>query len=199
MKHYVAIFTLIMGLAAVASAKELAIGSDLPSPEYTMQAVGGGEVSLNSAMGEAGLVVIFSCNTCPWVLAWEDRYVSLTSAYEPKGVGFVAINSNADYRDGVDSMGEMTTHASAMGYNFPYTVDVDSRLAREFGATRTPHVYVFDNSGKLVYRGAIDDNARKRAKVEETYLANALDAMLGGETVEQHSTKALGCSIKFSD
>ncbi|MFC1480808.1 redoxin family protein [Candidatus Neomarinimicrobiota bacterium] len=199
MKIKLVLFTLIAGLVSTAGAGELAIGSDLPSPDYTMQAVGGSEVSLKSAMGKEGLVVIFSCNTCPWVMAWEDRYVTLASAYEPKGLGFVAVNSNAAYRTGVDSMDEMAAHAKDKGYNFDYTVDVDSKLAREFGATRTPHVYVFDKLGKLVYRGAIDDNAHKPKAVEETYLADALDALLAGKTIEQNSTKALGCSIKFSD
>ena len=189
----------VFGLVSFAVAEELAIGSDIPSPNYTMQAVGGGEVSLKSAMGEEGLVVIFSCNTCPWVLAWEDRYVTLASAFEPKGLGFVAVNSNAASRNGVDSMDKMTVHAEAGKYNFDYTVDVDSKLAREFGASRTPHVYVFDKAGKLVYRGAIDDKAHKPKKVEEAYLADALDAMLAGEVIKQHSTKALGCAIKFSD
>ncbi len=193
------ILTLTAGLISIGSAKELAIGSDIPLPDYAMPVVGGGEVSLESKVGDQGLVVIFSCNTCPWVLAWEDRYVSLVDAYEPKGFGFIAVNSNAAYRNGVDSMDEMTAHAQAKSYNFSYTVDKDSRLAREFGATRTPHIYVFDKAGKLVYRGAIDDNAHKPNKVEDTYLADALDAMLAGKAIVQHSTKALGCTIKFSD
>jgi peroxiredoxin len=199
MKLRTLLLTLAVGLITIGNADELAIGSDLPIPDYTMPDVDGGKVSLKSKMGDEGLVVIFSCNTCPWVLAWEDRYVSLVDAYESKGFGFIAVNSNAGYRNGVDSMDEMIAHAQAKGYNFSYTVDKSSRLAREFGATRTPHVFVFDKAGKLVYRGAIDDNAHKPDQVEATYLADALDAMLAGEVIKQHSTKALGCTIKFSD
>lgn len=179
--------------------KELALDSSIPLADLKLQDVSGKEVSLSDARGDSGLVVIFSCNTCPWVIAWEDRYVELAKAYQPKGVGFVAVNSNEAYRDKGDSYTDMQNHARDKGYNFYYTLDAGSRLARAFGATRTPHVFLFDSKGKLVYRGAIDDNSRRPAKVKEAYLADALDSILADRSVKTASTKALGCTIKFSD
>ncbi|MCH8328634.1 MAG: redoxin family protein [Candidatus Marinimicrobia bacterium] len=162
-----------------------------------MKAVGNTDVTLNGSRGEAGLVVIFSCNTCPWVKAWEDRYVTLADAFIPKGFGVIAINSNAASRSRGENFDDMTAHAHENGYNFTYALDGGARLATEFGASRTPHVFVFDAEGTLVYRGAIDDNANQPDQVEDEYLADALSAMLAGQKIVQHSTKALGCAIKF--
>ncbi len=178
--------------------KELPLGSDLPKGEVKMLDIGGEMLSLNDIKKENGLVVIFSCNTCPWVIAWQDRYVELAAQYQDKGVGFVAINPNAAYRDKGDGYLDMQMHAKEYGYNFYYTLDENSELARVFGATRTPHIYVFDKTDKLVYRGAIDDNARKRAEVEETYLDDALAAILTESEISVASTKALGCTIKYN-
>jgi glutathione peroxidase-family protein len=163
-----------------------------------MADISGKDISLNDAKGKNGLLVIFSCNTCPWVIAWEDRYVELAETYKDKGVGIVAINSNEKQFETVDSMEEMQAHAKEQGYNFYYTMDNGSKLASEFGATRTPHIYLFDKKDKLVYRGAIDDNARKPDKVENTYLADAIDNMLAGSAIDPAATKALGCAIKFA-
>jgi histidinol-phosphate/aromatic aminotransferase/cobyric acid decarboxylase-like protein/peroxiredoxin len=178
MKQYSKIMLLIT--MSFLWAKELELGSTLPLSEIKMADISGKDVSLKDAKGENGLLVIFSCNMCPWVIAWEDRYVSLTNEFKPQGVGIIAINSNEKQFDSVDSMEEMQKHAKELGYNFYYTMDQGSKLAREFGATRTPHIYLFDQNDKLVYRGAIDDNARKPDKVEQTYLADAIDNMLGG-------------------
>ncbi len=180
------------------SAKELDIGSKLSMGDIKMADISGKSISLNDAKGKNGLLVIFSCNTCPWVIAWEDRYLSLANEYQPKGVGIIAINSNEKQFDSVDSMEEMQKHAQKLGYNFYYTMDQEARLAREFGATRTPHIYLFNNDDKLVYRGAIDDNARHPDQVEKRYLADAIEHMLAGSPIDPVSTKALGCSIKFA-
>ncbi|HBN45979.1 MAG: thioredoxin family protein [Candidatus Marinimicrobia bacterium] len=196
MKQYSKIMLLIT--MSFLWAKELELGSTLPLSEIKMADISGKDVSLKDAKGENGLLVIFSCNMCPWVIAWEDRYVSLTNEFKPQGVGIIAINSNEKQFDSVDSMEEMQKHAKELGYNFYYTMDQGSKLAREFGATRTPHIYLFDQNDKLVYRGAIDDNARKPDKVEQTYLADAIDNMLAGTKIDPTVTKALGCGIKFA-
>ncbi len=177
--------------------KELALGAGIPLADLKMLDVSSDTVSLGTAVGPNGLVVIFSCNTCPWVIAWEGRYVELAGAYKPKGFGFVAVNPNEAYREKKDSYASMQAHAKEKGYNFYYALDKDSKLARAFGATHTPHVFVFNAEGKLVYRGAIDDDAKNPDKVEETYLADALDACLAGKPVKTTSSKALGCTIKF--
>ena len=180
-------------------AKEIDLGSKLPSEDIKMLDVSGKKISLGDAKGENGLLVIFSCNTCPWVIKWEDRYVELTKTYKPKGIGVIAINSNEMTFQSSDSMEKMKEHANDNNYNFYYTMDEGSKLAREFGASRTPHVYLFDNNDELVYRGAIDDNANKARKVKKPYVANAIDAMLNGNDIKYASTKALGCGIKFKN
>ena len=196
MKKFISL--ILIGCLTILSAKELDLGSILPLGDIKMADISGKDVSLNDAKGKNGLLVIFSCNTCPWVIAWEDRYVELAETYKDKGVGIVAINSNETQFENVDSMEEMQAHAKEQGYNFYYTMDNGSKLASEFGATRTPHIYLFDNKDKLVYRGAIDDNARKPDKVENTYLADAIDNMLAGSAIDPAATKALGCAIKFA-
>jgi len=196
MKKFISL--ILIGCLTILSAKELDLGSILPLGDIKMADISGKDVSLNDAKGKNGLLVIFSCNACPWVIAWEDRYVELADTYKDKGVGIVAINSNETQFENVDSMEEMQEHAKEQGYNFYYTMDNGSKLASEFGATRTPHIYLFDKKDKLVYRGAIDDNARKPDKVENTYLADAIDNMLAGNTIDPTATKALGCAIKFA-
>ena len=196
MKKFISL--ILIGCLTILSAKELDLGSILPLGDIKMADISGKDISLNDAKGKNGLLVIFSCNTCPWVIAWEDRYVELAETYKDKGVGIVAINSNEKQFETVDSMEEMQAHAKEQGYNFYYTMDNGSKLASEFGATRTPHIYLFDKKDKLVYRGAIDDNARKPDKVENTYLADAIDNMLAGNTIDPTATKALGCAIKFA-
>ncbi|RMF06187.1 MAG: thioredoxin family protein [Candidatus Neomarinimicrobiota bacterium] len=180
-------------------AKELILGADIPLPDRKMPEISGQEISLQEALGSQGLVVIFSCNTCPWVKAWQDRYVSLAAEYQPRGIRFIAINSNAAYREKGDSFADMKTHARQYGYNFLYALDPQSELAKAFGASHTPQVFLFDAHGKLVYRGAIDDNARHPDQVERPYLKNALDELLAGKPISLPSTKALGCSIKFAE
>jgi glutathione peroxidase-family protein len=196
MKKFISL--ILIGCLTILSAKELDLGSILPLGDIKMADISGKDVSLNDAKGKNGLLVIFSCNTCPWVIAWEDRYVELAETYKDKGVGIVAINSNEKQFETVDSMEEMQAHAKEQGYNFYYTMDNGSKLASEFGATRTPHIYLFDKKDKLVYRGAIDDNARKPDQVENTYLADAIDNMLTGSAIDPAATKALGCAIKFA-
>jgi len=193
MKH---IFS-TMFIFSVLFSKELEIGSSMPLMDHQLSDISGKSLSLKDIKGKEGTLVIFSCNTCPWVIRWEDRYVTIADAYATKGIGIIAVNSNEDRFDGDDSMDEMIQHAKENGYNFPYAQDPGSKLAYAFGATKTPHIYLFDNDDKLVYRGAIDDNAKSAKKVEQTYLADAIDALLAGEDISKKTSKALGCSIKF--
>jgi len=166
--------------------------------DVKMVDVSGKKVSLNDAVGENGLLVVFSCNTCPWVDAWEDRYISVSKLSQKKGVGMIAINPNQGSRNKGDGMVDMQTRAKKAKYDFYYTLDKESKLASAFGASKTPHIYLFNNKGTLVYRGAIDDNARKPKKVKKAYLMDAIDAMVAGEKIEMASTKALGCGIKYA-
>ena len=178
-------------------AGELEIGSTMPLKDLKLADISGKNITLANAKGDVGTLVVFSCNTCPWVIRWEDRYVSLANTYAQKGIGMIAVNSNAARFGGEDSLEEMLEHAKNNGYNFPYAQDPESELASAFGATKTPHIYLFDGDDKLVYRGAIDDNAKNAKKVDVPFLANAIDALLAGNPINPQTTKALGCSIKF--
>lgn len=180
-------------------AGELEIGSSIPLADYEMLDTSDKKISLNAAKGSEGLLVIFSCNTCPWVDAWEDRYIDLADKCLSKGIGMIAVNSNEAYRDRGDGLDDMKARAKKLEYPFHYALDEGSRLAVAFGATRTPHIFLFNKEGKLIYRGAIDDNARDSNKVKKPYLMNAIDEMLAGKPVKVKSTKALGCSIKFPE
>jgi peroxiredoxin len=190
------ILSIITGITFL-TAGELEIGSAMPLMDHQLADISGSTMTLADVKGDAGTLVVFSCNTCPWVIRWEDRYVTLANTYAPKGIGMIAVNSNAARFGSEDSLEEMVEHAKNNGYNFPYAQDPESELASAFGATKTPHIYLFNADDKLVYLGAIDDNAKNAKKVEVPFLANAIDALLAGNPINPQTTKALGCSIKF--
>ena len=194
MKKYFSLFVICF---CFIHGKELEIGLGIPLIDHRLLNIQGDYLSLNDVKGENGLLVIFSCNTCPWVIRWEDRYVTITEKYKKSGIGVIVVNSNEDQFDNKDSIDEMKKHAKDNNYNFPYVQDFGSKLAYAFGATRTPHIFLFDKNDKLVYRGAIDDNAKSAKKVEEPFLENAIEALINGQSIDVSSTKALGCSIKF--
>ena len=186
----------VLGLNLLFAA-ELQIGSQIPEINHKLNDVSGKQITLAEVKGDKGTLVIFSCNTCPWVLKWEKRYVDISKRYKNKGVGIIAVNSNVSRFDGDDSLEKMAIHAREKNYNFIYAQDPNARLAYAFGATKTPHVYLFNDQNQLVYRGAVDDNARSEFDVDEAFLMNALDQMLAGEQITKPVSKALGCSIKF--
>lgn len=188
---------LITMLATAPVMEQLQVGDKAPKTGLKMTGIDGKQVSLDQLKKKNGVCVIFSCNTCPWVVAWEDRYNELNAMCEKENIGFVLVNSNEAKRSGEDSMEEMKAHASEKGYDeFAYVVDKEHVLADAFGATKTPDVFLFNGDMELVYKGAIDDNAKQPDAVEQTYLKNALKALLAGEKADPAETKALGCTIK---
>ena len=175
----------------------LKIGDKAPMTETKMESTSNKAMSLESLKASNGTLVIFSCNTCPFVIQWEDRYPGLAELAKSNNIGFGLINSNEARRRGDDSMDEMVKHAKEKGYaEVPYLIDEESALANAFGAKTTPHVFLFDKDWKLVYEGAIDDNSRSAANVEEEYLNNALNNLAKGLKIDPNDTKAVGCSIK---
>ena len=186
----------LFSLASIQAA-ELGIGSQMPNTDHLLNDISGIQITLNEIKGENGTLIIFSCNTCPWVIRWEDRYVEIANSYLKKGIGMIAINSNVARFNGDDSLNKMKKHAKEKKYNFPYAQDPKAKLAYAFGATKTPHVYLFNEKDNLVYRGAIDDNARDADAVEEPFLSNAIDQLLAGRKIKKTTSKAIGCSIKF--
>ena len=154
------------------------------------------KMSLNNNFNENGLLVVFSCNTCPFVVMWEDRYRQLEKMCQINNIGMVYINSNEAKRDGDDSQEAMKNYAKNMGYSFPYLIDEKSAIANAFGAKTTPHTYLFNKNKSLVYKGAIDDNFRDISQVKQTYLLDAIEQMVAGQDIKLKETNAKGCSIK---
>ena len=188
---------ILSGFSFVKGDKMLEIGADAPMTDYEMKGISGKSFTLEEIKDENGLLVIFSCNTCPFVLGWEERYPKLGDLTRKNNIGMVLVNSNEAKRKGEDSMRAMQNHHSKAGYNTPYVIDESSKLANAFGAKTTPHVYLFDADMKLKYRGSINDkyeNSDKKAR--EEYLQKAIKAMLNGEEIDPKETKQIGCSIK---
>ena len=178
-------------------AKELSIGNEILGVDYILKNIDGNDTSLDKLKKSNGILVVFSCNTCPWVIRWQDRYNLLSAFSRKNDIGFVAVNSNARLHESVDSMDEMIYHATTNEYGFPYVLDKDAKLAKAFGAMKTPHVYLFNSDNKLVYTGAIDDNAKSAKKVKNNYLMDAIRALGTNKKIKISQTKALGCSIKY--
>ena len=182
---------------------ELAIGSKAPLADVLMMNVNGTQMSLNTAAGPNGLLVVFSCNTCPFVVGngeksdgWEGRYNETGRFAKENGVAMVLVNSNEAKRDNHDSMDAMKAHAKDSNYGMPYLLDANHQLADAFGALKTPHVYLFDGDMNLVYRGSIDDNVSDAEAVSARYVQDAITAVANGKPVSVAETKAIGCSIK---
>ncbi len=186
-----------LAVLVATTASPLTLGETAPSSDVRMLNVDGRELSIADIRGARGTLVVFTCNHCPYAKAWERRLVTLGNTYRDRGFGVIAVNPNdaEAYED--DSYPEMQKQARAKGYAFPYVVDATSGVARAFAATRTPEAFLFDAGGKLVYHGAIDDNAEDASKVTKHYLRDALEAVAGGAPVQVAETKAIGCSIKF--
>ena len=195
MKKLITIFLFI--LAMNSSAFALKIGDVIPSTETKMKNVDEKEITLSSIKDKNGLLVIFSCNACPFVKAWESRMVALGNEYKGKGVGVVAINANDPQMVPEDGFEVMKTRYKEKGFQFPYVVDATSDLARAFGATRTPEVFLFNKEGKLIYHGAIDDDAHEPEKVKNRYLVDALHALISEKKIVNQETNFIGCTIKF--
>lgn len=177
---------------------ELAINSQLPQPDYKMKDVSGKSISLNDIKTAKGLLVIFSCNTCPYVKLSETRIKEYSDFCLANGIGCILVNSNEAQRSEDDSFDEMVKYYSAQKLKCTYAVDEKSQLANAFGAGRTPQCFLF-NSKNLIYKGAIDDNVKDPAAVKDAYLKNALTALLKNETPKMQETKSIGCTIKRTE
>jgi peroxiredoxin len=143
------------------------------------------------------VAVIFSCNHCPYVRAWEDRMVHIQADYADKGVQLVAINANDATKYPDDSFLRMKERARERGFNFPYLYDETQETAQAYGAERTPEVFLFDKNGTLRYHGAIDDNYDNPNAVRSHYLRQAIDAVLAGQAPATAQTAPVGCTIKW--
>ena len=169
--------------------------------DFELKSVTGKMVSLRDYATAKGFIVTFTCNTCPYSKLYEDRLVQLHQKYAAKGYPVVAINPNDVNISPGDSFQEMQKRAKQKNFPFAYLQDESQEVAKRYGATRTPHVYVLTRTGsndlKVAYIGAVDDNSGDPEKVQKRYIETALDHILAGKPVPQTSTKSIGCTIKW--
>lgn len=169
-----------------------------PAVDFELKGVDGKNYSLKSFGDKKAIVVVFSCNHCPYVQAYEDRMVQLQRDYGPRGLTLVAINSNDETNYPEDSFPNMVKRAKEKKFNFSYLRDETQDTARKYGAICTPHVFAFDQKRLLQYKGRIDDN-RNPHDVKSRDLRNALDAILSGKPPPVQETRPFGCSIKWKN
>lgn len=196
MKKLLILLLVIASVPAIASKGTTGIGDKATLTDIKMLDVSGEKVSLADVTKENGLLVLFSSNTCPFVINWQDRYPEIKNWADQHNVGMIVLNSNYGNRDGVDSYDAMKKHAREYGYNFHYVVDEDSKIANEFGGQTTPHAFLFDSDQKLVYKGALDDNYKSAAGVKKAYVKDAIESISNGKEIAVAETKPVGCSIK---
>jgi peroxiredoxin len=174
---------------------------DQPAPDFDLPGVDGKRYSLASFADDRLLVVVFSCNHCPYVTGSEDRMIAFARYYAPRGVAFVAINSNETDNHPTDSFEHMVRRAKEKQFPFPYLRDESQSVARAYGALRTPHYYLFDKSPsgqwRLRYTGRMDDNPRNPGRETTHELADAVDALLAGREPPVRATNPIGCNVKW--
>lgn len=174
----------------------LPIGSELPKSEQKVKDISGKEITLKSAATVNGLLVMFSCNTCPYVIKNQQRTKEICNYALAKKLGVVVLNSNEAYRTSDDSFDEMKSYAKEQKYNWFYAVDNNSELANAFGANRTPECFLFDKDLKLAYHGAIDDNPADATAVSRHHLKEAINELTKGKEITMKETRSVGCTIK---
>jgi peroxiredoxin len=167
------------------------------APDFSLKGVDHQTYSLSSFKAAKVLVIVFSCNHCPYVVGSEDRILKFHGDYSARGVALVAINSNEDEQHPNDSFDHMIERAKAKGFKFPYLRDDTQKVAVAYGALRTPHFYVFDAQRKLRYTGRMDDNPRNPGKETTHELRDAVDAVLAGTTPAVELTNPIGCNVKW--
>ncbi len=187
---------LIISSFTLLSFDPLTIGSALPKADVKLKDVCGKEISLKDAKQENGLLVMFSCNTCPFVVKNQERTKEISEYAMSKDFGVAILNSNEAYRSNVDSYADMQRYAREQNYKWNYLLDTDSEIANAFGANRTPECFLFDRNLKLIYHGAIDNNPSDAGSITRKHLQIAIDETLEGKAVSTSETKSVGCGIK---
>ena len=197
------IFTLLVlfttvSFAPTTSHKGYDIGD--VATDFKLENIDGNFVSLSDFKDAKGFIVVFTCNSCPYAVAYEDRVEALNKKYATQGYPVIAIMPNNVNTKPGDSMEAMQKRAKEKGFTFPYLMDDDQSIYPQYGATKTPHIYVLEATSKgpvVQYIGAIDDNYKDATLVKTKYVEAAVDALLSGTSIEVNKTKAIGCSIKI--
>lgn len=196
-KTFIAVIAIVVGSVFTSTNPGYRVG-DIAT-DFSLKNIDGKMVSLSNFKEAKGFIVVFTCNTCPYAVAYEDRVEALNKKYAPKGYPVIAIMpNNTDVKPG-DNMEAMKARAKAKGFTFPYLMDEGQTIYPQYGATKTPHVYILQKTPKgnqVKYIGAIDDNYQDAAAVKTKYIENAVDALLSGKEIQEKETRAIGCSIK---
>jgi peroxiredoxin len=194
------IFSLVFLTASSKRTADYGVGDSVS--DFKLKNVDGKYISLSDYKKSKGVILIFDCNTCPFSRAYNERIIALNEKYASQGFPVVTINSNDPEQSEGDSFEEMVDLAKRKNYSFPYLVDDSQNVARSFGATNTPHVFVLRNDNgnfKVSYIGAIDNNPRDGASASKKYVENAVNELLQNKPVSTTKTKALGCGIRFKE
>ena len=177
-------------------AEVIPIGSIMPKADVKMKDISGKEVSMRDALKENGVLVMFSCNTCPYVIKNQERTLLISEYAMKMKVGVIILNSNEAMRNGDDSFDEMKAYAKEQRYRWNYVVDSNHEIADAFGANRTPECFLFDKDLKLVYHGAIDDNPSDASAVNRQHLKEAITELSGNKEISVKESRSVGCTIK---
>lgn len=164
--------------------------------DFSLKNVDGTMKSLADYKDAKGYIVTFTCNHCPYSVMYEDRLIAIQDKYAKMGYPIIAINPNDPAVVDGDSYEDMQVRAKEKGFNFDYLYDDGQKIYPQYGATKTPHVFLLDAKRVVKYIGAIDDNARDASAVKEKYLENAIASLVAGNDPDPSTTKAIGCSIK---
>jgi len=177
-------------------ADPIGIGAAMPKADLKMKDVSGKEISMSDAKAQNGVLVMFSCNTCPYVVKNQERTVAIAQYAQSKKLGVIVLNSNEAYRGADDSYDAMKKYAEEQQYKWSYVVDKNHEVADAFGANRTPEVFLFDKNLKLVYHGAIDDNPSEAEQVSRHHLKEAINELVAGKDISVKESRSVGCTIK---
>ncbi|MEO6327499.1 MAG: thioredoxin family protein [Ginsengibacter sp.] len=174
----------------------LPIGGELPGGDIKMPDVNGNKVSMKEAKKKNGLLVMFTCNTCPFVIKNQQRTNAICKYALHNNIGVILINSNEGERDNDDSFSAMKAYAKKQGYQWNYVVDADNKIADAFGANRTPECYLFNSELKLSYHGAIDDSPGDERNISRQHLKEAINQQINGKDIAVKESRSVGCGIK---
>lgn len=202
MKYLLTLIIAVVSLVAQQGATAVGVTVGDAAPNFRLKNVDGKFVALDDYRSSKGLVVVFTCNHCPYSVKYEDRIISLAAETAKLGYPVVAINPNDPVKVPEDSYENMKVRAKEKGFSFPYIVDETQDIAKQYGAKRTPHVFVLTNDSgawKVSYVGAIDDNANDPENVESRFVLDAVKSLASGAAPAVTQTKAIGCTIKWKE
>jgi peroxiredoxin len=194
--------SMLMLIAAMVPALAQGYNAGDKARDFRLKNVDGNMVSMKDNQAAKGYILVFTCNHCPFSVKYEDRIIALHKKYAPMGYPVIAINPNDPGKQPEDSFDNIKKRASDKSFPFPYLIDEMQEIAKAYGATRTPHVYIVKKTGNdyvVEYIGAIDDNSNDASKVQRRYVEEAMGDILAGRAVANKNTKAIGCTIKWRD